>query len=86
MYRPLLWRCSTVTNFVTNIGRSLARNCAAPLDPKNGATAKDWRQGKPVRVVRSYKGAKHSKYSPKEGLRYDGIYKVSECPPFENKF
>lgn len=41
--------------------------------------AKDWRSGKPVRVVRNMKGGKHSKYAPAEGNRYDGIYKVS-CP------
>lgn len=70
---------------LTRMNKSLARNCAAPLDPKNGATAKDWRQGKPVRVVRSYKGAKHSKYSPKEGLRYDGIYKVVKYWPEAGK-
>ena len=57
--------------------RALARNVAAPLDKKNGADAGDkWREGKPVRVVRNYKGAKHSKYAPEDGNRYDGIYKV----------
>ena len=28
--------------------------------------------------VRSSKLAKHSKYAPSEGNRYDGLYKVSE--------
>ena len=54
----------------------MAKNCNAPLDAKNGAEAKDWRAGKPVRVVRNCKGSKHSEYAPKEGNRYDGIYKV----------
>ena len=31
--------------------RALARNCSAAIDDKNGATAKQWRGGKPVRVV-----------------------------------
>lgn len=29
-----------------------------------------------MRVVRSSKGRKHSKYCPEDGNRYDGIYKV----------
>lgn len=57
--------------------RALALNCSAPINEKHGAEAKDWRAGKPVRVVRSVKGGKHSKYAPLEGNRYDGIYKVS---------
>ena len=56
--------------------RALAKTCNAPLDAKNGATAKDWRAGKPVRVVRNCKLSKHSEYAPEEGNRYDGIYKV----------
>lgn len=56
--------------------RALALNCDAPLDDKNGAESKNWRAGKPVRVVRSSKGRRISKYAPEEGNRYDGIYKV----------
>jgi E3 ubiquitin-protein ligase UHRF1 len=62
--------------------RALALNCHSPINEK-GAEAEDWRQGKPVRVVRNMKGGKHSKYAPAEGNRYDGIYKVSAlstCP------
>ncbi|KAG8130571.1 putative Hp isoform 2 protein [Naja naja] len=55
--------------------RALALNCDAPLDDKNGAESKNWRAGKPVRVVRSSKGRRISKYAPEEGNRYDGIYK-----------
>ena len=36
---------------LTRKNRALALNCDAPVDAKNGATAKDWRKGKPVRVV-----------------------------------
>ena len=46
------------------------------MNEKDGAEAKDWKAGKPVRVVRSSKGRKHSKFSPEDGNRYDGIYKV----------
>lgn len=56
--------------------RALALNCNAPINDKAGADAKDWRAGKSVRVVRSAKGRKHSKFAPEEGNRYDGIYKV----------
>lgn len=56
--------------------RALALNCNVPVNEKNGAESKNWKQGKPVRVVRSCKGRKHSKFCPEEGNRYDGIYKV----------
>jgi len=56
---------------------ALAKNCSvAKLDAANGAEAKDWKSGKPVRVVRNCKGRKHSEFAPEEGNRYDGIYKV----------
>jgi hypothetical protein len=65
---------------VMNLSRALAKNCNAPVDAKKGGEAKDWKGGKPVRVVRSCKGRKHSEYAPEEGNRYDGLYKVS-CHP-----
>ena len=49
--------------------RALAMNCNAPVNKEKGAEAKDWKAGKPVRVLRNYKGAKHSKYAPEEGNR-----------------
>ncbi|XP_065843411.1 E3 ubiquitin-protein ligase UHRF1-like [Oscarella lobularis] len=60
---------------LTKTNRALALNCNAPLNDE-GAEAKDWENGKPVRVIRSYKLLKTSKYAPKEGIRYDGTYKV----------
>lgn len=63
------------------MNKALAMNCNAKFNDKIGAEAKDWRAGKPIRVVRNYKGAKHSKYAPKEGNRYDGIYKVVKYYP-----
>lgn len=53
------------------------------MNEKEGAEAKDWKAGKPVRVVRSSKGRKHSKYCPEDGNRYDGIYKVSHLRVME---
>jgi hypothetical protein len=47
------------------------------LSAQEGAESDDWRAGAPVRVVRGYKAQKHSKFAPKEGFRYDGIYKVN---------
>ncbi|XP_025095806.1 E3 ubiquitin-protein ligase UHRF1-like isoform X2 [Pomacea canaliculata] len=61
---------------LTRMNRALAKNCNAPINDKTGAEAKDWKGGKPVRVVRNCKGRKHSKYAPEEGNRYDGIYKI----------
>jgi len=56
---------------------ALAKNCnVSKLDAVNGGEAKDWKSGKPVRVVRNCKGRKHSEFAPDEGNRYDGIYKV----------
>ncbi|NXE41258.1 UHRF2 ligase, partial [Ptilorrhoa leucosticta] len=66
---------------LTHMNRALALNCDAPLDDKNGAESKNWRAGKPVRVVRSSKGRRISKYAPEEGNRYDGIYKVVKYWP-----
>lgn len=70
---------------LTNMNRALASNCNAALNDKDGAEAKDWKAGKPVRVVRSCKGRKHSKYSPEDGNRYDGIYKIVKYWPEKGK-
>ncbi|XP_037679986.1 E3 ubiquitin-protein ligase UHRF1 [Choloepus didactylus] len=70
---------------LTNTNRALALNCSAPINDRDGAEAKDWRAGKPVRVVRNVKGGKHSKYAPAEGNRYDGIYKVVRYWPEKGK-
>ncbi|XP_051977679.1 E3 ubiquitin-protein ligase UHRF1-like [Xyrauchen texanus] len=70
---------------LTNMNRALALNCNAAVNEKEGAEAKDWKAGKPVRVVRSSKGRKHSKYCPEDGNRYDGIYKVVKYWPEKGK-
>ncbi|KAM4709156.1 E3 ubiquitin-protein ligase UHRF1-like isoform 1-T2 [Discoglossus pictus] len=70
---------------LTNMNRALALNCSAPINDKQGSVAKDWKAGKPVRVVRNFKGRKHSKYAPEEGNRYDGIYKVVKYWPEKGK-
>lgn len=70
---------------LTNMNRALAINCNASVNEKDGAEAKNWKGGKPVRVIRSCKGRKHSKYSPEDGNRYDGIYKVVKYWPEQGK-
>lgn len=52
------------------MNKALAINCNAKLNATIGATAEDWKGGIPVRVVRNFKLAKHSKYAPEEGNRY----------------
>lgn len=54
---------------LTKMNKALALNCNAKFNDVDGAIAKDWKGGKPVRVVRSSKLAKHSKYAPKQGNR-----------------
>ncbi|CAG4977879.1 unnamed protein product [Colias eurytheme] len=68
---------------LTRENKALARNCfVKEISEKGGDAGEAWRQGKPVRVVRSYKMIKHfPKYAPKEGIRYDGIYKVVKYYP-----
>jgi hypothetical protein len=36
---------------LTNMNRALAKNCDCPIDDKRGGVAKNWRKGKPIRVV-----------------------------------
>lgn len=69
---------------LTRLNKALALNCNAKLNSK-GAKAKNWKDGKPVRVVRNYKLKKYSKYAPDIGNRYDGIYKVVEYYPERGK-
>lgn len=70
---------------LTKSNGALAVCCDCKFDDKNGGEAKDWKKGKPIRVVRGYKGAKHSKYAPEVGNRYDGIYKVVKYWPEKGK-
>ncbi|TRY62677.1 hypothetical protein TCAL_02058 [Tigriopus californicus] len=60
---------------------AIAVSCDCKVDKEKGGEAKNWRKGKPIRVVRSEKLKKHSAYAPQEGCRYDGIYKVVKYWP-----
>ena len=66
---------------LTRTNRGIAISCAAPINDKYGAEAKDWKKGKPIRVLRSYKFKKHSTFAPEIGVRYDGIYRVVKYYP-----
>ncbi|CAH2036157.1 unnamed protein product, partial [Iphiclides podalirius] len=68
---------------LTRENKALARNCAvAAVSEAGGDAGDEWREGRPVRVVRSYKMLRHfPKYAPQEGIRYDGIYKVVKYYP-----
>ncbi|KAJ1966863.1 hypothetical protein IWQ62_002201 [Dispira parvispora] len=75
---------------LTRYNLALARTCDAPINGVKGAVANDWKKSRAVRVVRSYKLAKHHpKYAPEEGVRYDGIYRLVKYWPdrsFTNDF
>ncbi|CAG8499586.1 13298_t:CDS:2, partial [Acaulospora colombiana] len=71
---------------LTKTNLALALCCDAKVDDKKGATAKDWKKGKPIRVCRSEKLKKHNpKFAPDEGIRYDGLYKVVRYWPEKGK-
>ena len=56
---------------LTRMNRALALNCDAPVDDKNGAMAKDWRKGKPVRVVSEGRGDR-GRIDDKKGITEGG--------------
>ncbi|CAK1554001.1 unnamed protein product [Leptosia nina] len=68
---------------LTGPNMALARNCAVNPLNEDGADAGDaWKSGLPVRIVRSYRMPKRfPTYAPKEGYRYDGVYKVVKYYP-----
>lgn len=58
---------------LTAVNLALAKNCNAPINVKGASAGDNWREGMPIRVVRSRNA---SKFAPERGYRYDGIYKV----------
>ena len=54
---------------LTKSNKAIAMSCAAKFNNKDGADAGEkWRNGKPIRVVRGWKGRKHSKFAPEAGM------------------
>ncbi|KAL3266946.1 hypothetical protein HHI36_011096 [Cryptolaemus montrouzieri] len=72
----------TCNQELTNTNKALALNCKAKFNNVTGAESENWREGKPVRVVRK---AGKSKYAPDDGYRYDGIYKIVKYYPEKGK-
>ena len=66
---------------LTKSNAAIAVSCNAEFNDEKGNESTDWQNGKPIRVCRSFKFKKHSKYAPDEGVRYDGIYKVVKYYP-----
>lgn len=66
---------------LTLMNKAIALNCNSKINEKLGAEAVNWKEGIPIRVVRNFKLAKHSKYAPEDGNRYDGLYKVIKYWP-----
>ncbi|KAJ3122037.1 hypothetical protein HK098_003167 [Nowakowskiella sp. JEL0407] len=64
----------TMDQTLTGVNLTLANCCDCKLS-EDGGEAVDWKNGQPIRVIRGSKD-KHSSYAPKEGYRYDGLYKV----------
>ncbi|XP_014243479.1 E3 ubiquitin-protein ligase UHRF1-like isoform X2 [Cimex lectularius] len=56
------------------INRFLVQNGSMHCINDEGGTVKMWREGIPIRLVRSHKIK--SKFSPSQGYRYDGLYFV----------
>ena len=50
---------------LTAMNMALAKNCNAPIDEEKGGTAKNWRSGKPIRVVSRLHNAKSNGISVK---------------------
>lgn len=69
---------------LTSFNLALAVSCDAQVDDKAEVRANNWRNSKPVRVVRTDKLRKRSKYAPEVGARYDGIYKLVRYWPEKN--
>ena len=70
---------------LTKFNAAIAVSCNAKFNDEEGAESSDWRKGKPIRVCRSFKFKKHSKFAPDVGVRYDGIYKVVKYYPKTGK-
>lgn len=75
----------THDQLLTNQNKAIALTCNAPFNDEVGATARNWRKSRPIRVCRSRQRAKsHPEFAPEEGFRYDGLYKVVKYWPHKS--
>jgi hypothetical protein len=71
---------------LTRYNYALALNCDAPINNVTGAKARDWKDSKPVRVIRNFRLKKHHPdFAPISGNRYDGLYKLVSYRPEKSK-
>ena len=75
---------------LTGMNKNLAFNCVAHKGCRQCTKERGcdkcrarWREGKPIRVCRNEK--LHNEFSPAEGIRYDGIYKLVDYWPQKGK-
>ena len=54
---------------LTKSNAAIAHSCNAKFNDKKGNESTNWQNGKPVRVHRSYKFQKYSKFAPEDGVR-----------------
>lgn len=54
---------------LTKSNAAIAVSCNAEFNDEKGNESTDWQDGKPIRVCRSWKFQKHSKFAPDEGVR-----------------
>ena len=84
--RTILGKNQVRDQTLTRSNKALAMSCAAQLNSSLGGFTEgcDWKVGKPIRVLRSGNSRgchKRSRFLPKIGIRYDGIYKVVKYWP-----
>ena len=83
--RTALGKSQIRNQTLTRSNKALAMSCAAAFnDVTGGFAGKDWKEGKPIRLLRSgnTRGShKTSKFLPRIGIRYDGLYKVVKYWP-----
>merc|ERR1712223_2272443 len=75
----------TFDQSLTKSNAAIALSCNAKFNDKKGNESTDWENVKPIRVCRSYKFSKYSRFAPEDGVRYDGIYKVVKYYPYVGK-
>ncbi|KAI8366586.1 PUA-like domain-containing protein [Blakeslea trispora] len=68
---------------MTHHNYALAVTLDKPVDPILGAQATNWRKSQPVRVCRTSALASYNpQFAPKQGIRYDGLYKLVRYWPY----